>query len=111
MFMQIKKFLIYSLYTESVIKYLKFRRIEAVFVLLVSEDLGISRSSVHRILNHKFSLVQELHPQDPNDRVNFCKILCLRSQGDENFWKKIIWTDVCKFSREGQTCLLPYDEG
>lgn len=71
------------------------------------EDLGISRCSLQRILkkhrfhNYKFSLVQALHPQDPDDRVNLCEMLYLRCQEDENFLKKIIWTDESKFSREG----------
>lgn len=71
------------------------------------KDLGISRCTVQRILSkhhfhdYKFSLVQDLHPQDPDDRVNLCEMLLIRNQEEHNFFKKIIWTDESKFSREG----------
>lgn len=71
------------------------------------QDMGISKSSIQKILSkhhyhdYKFSRVQNLHPQDPRNRVNFCETMLQKSQEDDQFWKKIIWTDECKFSNEG----------
>jgi len=71
-------------------------------------DVGLNYSSIfHRILKkiwykaYKFHLVQHLKEQDYARRVNFCEWLILRSQEDELFLKRIIWSDESKFSKNG----------
>lgn len=71
------------------------------------EALGISQSSIHRILkknkmhNYKFTRVQALLPDDLQQRTNFCEMLLVKIQEDPNFLQKVIWTDEAKFTREG----------
>lgn len=71
------------------------------------QDLGVSRSSIQRILNSnglhafKFNLVSALQPGDAEQRVQFCEMILTRTQEDPDFLRKIIWTDESKFSREG----------
>ncbi|KAF5282108.1 hypothetical protein FQR65_LT14426 [Abscondita terminalis] len=66
-------------------------------VRAAAEELGISRCSVQRILqkhyfhDYKFSLVQNLHPQDSYDRVNLCEMLYIRSQEEDNFSREGIF--------------------
>lgn len=72
-----------------------------------SRDLGISSSSVYRILkSHKMhpyseTLVQGFQDGDELRRVEFCESFLIKTQEDEQFLSKIIWTDESKFSREG----------
>lgn len=70
-------------------------------------DLDISYSSIRKILvnhkfhNFKFTTVQELYPEDPQRRTEFCEMILIRTQEDPQFLEKIIWTDEAKFSKEG----------
>lgn len=70
-------------------------------------DLGISRTSIWRILqkhnmhDYKFIRLQALQREDPPKRVEFCEMLLTCTYEDPNFLKKIIWTDESKFSHEG----------
>lgn len=72
-----------------------------------SRDLGISFSSIQRILSkhkrHPFSFynVQSLILGDSQRRIQFCQWLLLRCQEDERFLEDIIWTDEAKFTRNG----------
>lgn len=72
-----------------------------------SQDLGLSFSSVQRILNnHKmhnysFTTVQALREGDDLRRIDYCERFLVQSQEDPHFPQKIIWTDESKFSREG----------
>lgn len=69
--------------------------------------LEISTMSIQRVLKrHKwrpfsYQQVQHLHPQDFLNRVNFCEFFTIACQDDENFTKKIIWTDEAKFTKNG----------
>lgn len=71
------------------------------------QDLGLTRTSLHRILTkynmhpYKLTKVQALKPEDHLNRISFCETLLVRTQEDPEFLKKIIWTDEAKFSREG----------
>lgn len=70
-------------------------------------DLGYSRNSIHTILkkhkmhDFKFSTVQDLHPQDPFHRVEYCEMMLVKIQEYPNLLQRIIWTDESKFSKEG----------
>lgn len=72
-------------------------------------DLGISASSVQRILNenhmHPYSYqnVQSFKPGDNLRRIEFCEFMMLKMPEDPQFLSNIIWTDESKFSREGIT--------
>lgn len=84
-----------------------FRAYPQASIRSAQDNLGVSVSSVHRILkkykwhDYKFTKVQHLHPQDGAARVEFCEMFLVKIQEDENFKKKVIWTDEAKFSREG----------
>lgn len=68
-------------------------------------DLGTSHKSIHRILRkykfqpYSYSLVHNLWLDDPFRRIGFCEFLLIKIQEDEEFLRKIIWSDVAKFSR------------
>lgn len=70
-------------------------------------DIGCSRNSVQRILKnnkmHDFKLipVQALNVQDPGNRIEFCEMMVVKMQEDQDFLKKIIWSDESKFSHDG----------
>lgn len=72
-----------------------------------NRDLGISSSSIHRILkSHRMhpyaeAVLQELRPGDHLRRTEFCEFMWLNIQEDGNFLSRIIWTDESKFSRGG----------
>lgn len=69
-----------------------------------ASDVGISRSSVWRILhNHNlhafhYQRVQALQPQDLPRRVEFAEWFLNRR---DNFSKDVLWSDEAYFSREG----------
>ncbi|KAI4468128.1 tyrosine specific protein phosphatase and dual specificity protein phosphatase [Holotrichia oblita] len=71
-------------------------------------DLGIPRSSIHRIMrnhklhNFKFVTVHALQPTDRLLRVQLREMLMVAQQEDVNFLQKIIWTDESKFSHEAK---------
>lgn len=70
-------------------------------------DLGIPEISILRILKkHKFHpysyrLVQNLRPGDDRKRRDFCEFILIKTQEDEDFLQKIIWTDEAKFCKNG----------
>lgn len=70
-------------------------------------DVGVSRKSIHRILQqnkwhpYKFQRVQHLRETDFEARVQFCEWFLLKSQEDENFTRHVIWTDESKFGKNG----------
>lgn len=70
-------------------------------------ELGISRTSIHRILKkhrmHPFReiTVQGLRLGDEARRVAFCEFMFTKMTEDPRFLYKIIWTDESKFSRQG----------
>ena len=72
-----------------------------------SNDLGISYSSIQRILkkhkmhNYSFTPVQELFPDDLERRIQFCRTISNKIEEEPEFLNKIIWTDEAKFNREG----------
>lgn len=72
-------------------------------------DLGISSSSIHRILqkNHmhpySFQHMQAFRPGDDILRTEFCEFMTIKIQEDPQFLSRIFWTDEAKFSREGIT--------
>lgn len=69
--------------------------------------LRLSYSSIWKILRKhnfwpfKFQLTQTLHEGDDLRRLVFCEWLLVRSQEDEHICKKILWSDECKFSKNG----------
>lgn len=79
----------------------------------LSRQIGISQSSVHRVIRrnllHPYHVqkVQELLPGDLVQRVNFCQFILHQ---DNNFQKKILFTDEATFTRRGITNLHNYHE-
>lgn len=75
----------------------------------VAQASGISKSHVHRTLKyHKvhpyhFTPVQSLHDGDCERRLQFCTLILEKDSADENFLKRILWTDESTFNREGIT--------
>ena len=73
----------------------------------LSHDLGISRTSVLRILKrHKFhpyhiSLHQELHGDDFQNRVIFCRWAREQLQNDGNFFRRVLFSDESTFTNYG----------
>lgn len=69
--------------------------------------LGVSYSSVQRILsmhfmhNFKAKTVHQLLPRDFMQRIELTEMLLVNIQEDEDFLKKLIWSDESKFSRDG----------
>jgi hypothetical protein len=72
-----------------------------------ARDMGMTFYQIQRILKyhkfHNYSLkpVQELYPDDLGRRIEFCENILVVYQNDPSFLSKIIWTDECKFDREG----------
>jgi hypothetical protein len=70
-------------------------------------DLGVSKSSIHRILRkHKmhpysYNLCQNLKPTDFTKRIDFAEFLLTKCQEDDDFLKNIIWCDESKFTKNG----------
>lgn len=68
---------------------------------------GMSKASIQRILKkhrwHPYSiqLQQNIKIEDRQARVQFCEFYLMKSQEDENFTKKIIWSDEAKFTKNG----------
>lgn len=73
----------------------------------VARNLNISKSSVHRILKenrlhaYHYTRVQNLMPQDYQNRMDFCNWILQQEQRDPNFLLKVLFTDESLFSREG----------
>ena len=64
-----------------------------------SAESRISKSSVQRCMKkmklhpHKYTMVQELTGDDDDRRLQFCELIRLRVQANENFHKLIIFSD------------------
>uniref|UniRef100_T1IKE6 DUF4817 domain-containing protein n=1 Tax=Strigamia maritima TaxID=126957 RepID=T1IKE6_STRMM len=73
----------------------------------IEKDVGVSRSSVHRILHehnfHPFHMLchQALEERDFQARMNFCNCLLCRLDDDPDFTTNILWSDEAQFSRNG----------
>lgn len=72
------------------------------------KDIGISKSTIHRVLKkYKFKsyvegrLVQKLRPGDADRRFIFCREMERLVEEDENFLSRIIWSDESNFSNNG----------
>lgn len=72
-----------------------------------SRDVGISKSSVHRILKrcHWKSgiprLVLAISEDDPDRRVEYCEWYLARCVEDARFLAKIVWSDKATFTLNG----------
>lgn len=67
----------------------------------ISQELGIARSSVQRLLkdlgvfSYKIQLLQTLQPQDPHQRANFAARLLALCYEDPGVLRNIWWSDEC----------------
>lgn len=74
---------------------------------VLARDSGICRSSVSNILkDNKFhpyhiSLHQELENEDFLKRTNFCNWIQNETNRDENFPRKVLWSDEATFKSNG----------
>lgn len=70
-------------------------------------ELGIHKSTIYRVLKEErlhpyhYRRVQCLHQNDPARRVNFCQAFIDRTEADENYPRRILWTDESSFTRDG----------
>jgi hypothetical protein len=70
-------------------------------------ETGMSRWKVHQVLKenqlhpYHFTKVQGLEPGDYETRRDFCRWLLQRDIEEYHFFKKILWTDESRFTREG----------
>lgn len=68
---------------------------------------GCSRWKVSTVLKdnkfhpYHFTLVQSLEPNDYEARVVFCRWLLNKDVEQYHFFKKILWTDEARFTKEG----------
>jgi hypothetical protein len=68
---------------------------------------GLSPATVLRILKkqkyHPYHLqvVQALHPNDPQMRLDWCNEMLIRIDQTPEFLQHILWTDEAKFTRDG----------
>nr|XP_022899847.1 uncharacterized protein LOC111413192 isoform X1 [Onthophagus taurus]XP_022904398.1 uncharacterized protein LOC111416573 isoform X1 [Onthophagus taurus]XP_022908692.1 uncharacterized protein LOC111420023 isoform X1 [Onthophagus taurus]XP_022910407.1 uncharacterized protein LOC111421476 isoform X1 [Onthophagus taurus] len=75
--------------------------------LLQAQNLRVSRSTILRTLKkdhrkpYRFQPVQNLRPEDGPKRVTFCRWFVQSVERDQNFCKKILWTDEATFTRRG----------
>lgn len=82
-----------------------------VGVRQIARDVGISRSSVCRILHrHRFhpfhiSLHQELYGNDFQSRIAFCQFALQQLQGNPVFLSNILFTDEASFTNHGNVNL------
>uniref|UniRef100_T1ITT9 DUF4817 domain-containing protein n=1 Tax=Strigamia maritima TaxID=126957 RepID=T1ITT9_STRMM len=73
----------------------------------IEKDVGVSCSSVHRILHeHKFHPFhmhchQALEERDFQAHMDFCNWLLCRLDDDPDFTTNILWSDEAQFSRNG----------
>ena len=73
-----------------------------------AKELAVPKSSIHRILKDKIGMrsyvtqiVQELHPEDFDRRLEMCQTLITKGTLDEEFWSSIIYSDECTFHING----------
>jgi hypothetical protein len=73
----------------------------------VAAELNLSQWKVWKTMNkqglHPYHLtkVQALQPEDFPRRRDFCRWVLHKINGDENFIKRILWSDEAGFTREG----------
>lgn len=73
----------------------------------LADELGISRSSIHRILkNHKYHpfkihLVQALRPTDYDRRLQFIAEILVMSNDNPRLLYQICWSDESRFHNNG----------
>lgn len=73
----------------------------------LADATGLSRWKVSSVLKtnnfhpYHFTLVQALEPDDYEARVGFCRWLLNRDVEQYHFFRKILWTDEARFTREG----------
>jgi predicted DNA-binding protein YlxM (UPF0122 family) len=73
----------------------------------IAAESGMSKSSVHRCMKkmklhpYKYTMVQELTSDDDDRRLQFCELIRLRVQENENFHKLIIFSDEATFHVNG----------
>jgi len=74
----------------------------------ISENLGISKQSVWRILKHlkykpfKMSIVQELGEGDEDRRLEFCETILEKINANADLIKHIVFSDESSFSLSGE---------
>lgn len=74
----------------------------------IAKEVGISKSYVLRILrkhgykSYKFSCHQEILPRDADVRNSFCEQMFNKCNEDENFLRRICFTDECTFTLNGE---------
>ena len=67
----------------------------------LSKELGISRSSVNRMIkdigafSYKIQILQSLQPQDPHQRFNYATCFLAQNYADEDFVENIWFSDEC----------------
>ena len=72
-----------------------------------SREVGISKSSVHRIMkrcqwrSYIPKLVHALNDDDPDRRVQYCEWYLERCNEDAHFSTKIVWSDEATFKLNG----------
>lgn len=77
----------------------------------IEQDSGISRNSIHRILQrNKFhpyhvSLHQELHGTDFDNRVRFCQWFLHQIGNNNSFLQNVLFTDEATFNNRGHVNL------
>nr|XP_012144546.1 PREDICTED: uncharacterized protein LOC105662952 isoform X1 [Megachile rotundata]XP_012144547.1 PREDICTED: uncharacterized protein LOC105662952 isoform X1 [Megachile rotundata]XP_012144548.1 PREDICTED: uncharacterized protein LOC105662952 isoform X1 [Megachile rotundata]XP_012144549.1 PREDICTED: uncharacterized protein LOC105662952 isoform X1 [Megachile rotundata]XP_012144550.1 PREDICTED: uncharacterized protein LOC105662952 isoform X1 [Megachile rotundata] len=85
----------------------EFDRDGSLSVRDASHRLGISRSSIHRILQenmlhpYKYVQVQHLNPGDYIQRIHYARWLVGKIERNPSFCKYVLWTDEALFIREG----------
>lgn len=73
----------------------------------IAQELGISRESVRKILkkhnykSYKYQINQHLYEADYERRLNFCNWLINHQSNDENFIRRIIFSDESRFTNLG----------
>lgn len=73
----------------------------------VGRAMGISHSVVNRVLReylmhpYHFTRVQTLMPGDREARFNFAQMFVEQTDIDNNFSRRIVWSDECTFTRDG----------
>lgn len=78
-----------------------------VSIRTIAEEIGVSSSSVHRILKthnyhpFKLHLTHELRPTDPDRRLTFIAIMQVMMQDTPNLLSKILWSDEARFHNNG----------
>lgn len=73
----------------------------------IEEDVGVPKTRVQKILKrhnfkpYKYKLVHHLHPGDSERRLEFCNWFLNMCERDNNFERKVIWTDEAHFTSAG----------